>query len=916
MAKKYLYGNLNQDTVRPNYGGASTDSLTIHVDNDNMIISGEVKWDAALGELAHKAYPGDKGARNYAKILELSALMEEEIATAQKNRSDLTSIVNGIEKSFNALTAELTTAVKNEAEVRSVADAELLSRCVDEATRALEAENELLKLLKQEITTREKLDNDLLTRVDKLSGLSVESIEEIQSYVDEEQKRAQKAEAELAKSIEAETARAIMAEESLVNHFDIATNTLQKEIRDTEEALASETTARILSNKLIEDVVQNESARAQEVEAELYTSISNINTQITELRVLIDNIPKSDNPVVDKSVEEIEEEIAEIEKTLTTISTSFTSQLKSLNDSITINNSKTADELQEIKNSVSFNTELISKLSGKLKDINKQLSNLDVALRTTQSLIAAETNERNNAISSVTRNIQSLDSKIASTDVAVSDLSTDVDTRFIKVTDSIQVVDSAVKTLNTAVVELYRNDQLSQDEFIQLNEQLKTVYKNISEISAAVTVENERATTAEKELGNQLKEVVELSSVQAQELKSVIDTLVILTSRVTNIELNESTQADINVETAEKIRSLESLLQAQVENLQKELQRNASQDDELVNRITEVETALADIPTVLRSVDEQLVNIRTLLVSFDASIENHEERITTLEEDQKQTATRISALTDGVENAVEFIQTELATHEQALTKHDVSTHQHDVDIEALQASIEFLNRTDSEIKDSIQKVDAERQSDSSLHQAHYAELVSRIEQEIKRALDADKELFSDTERNSGRITSLQLELTDVISNYVDELRAADTQLAEKVDVEHTLAEEAHVKLQSTINKVEEESLQRDDAIQDQIEVILNKKDSVPLIENEGELPEVYTQQGDKTFTIPVEKAVLADVVVRRDSTGNILLSTDTDKFTVHSAVSKLFVENIVKELREEISSISFDFIDGGNAPIE
>ena len=60
---------------------------------------------------------------------------------------------------------------------------------------------------------------------------------------------------------------------------------------------------------------------------------------------------------------------------------------------------------------------------------------------------------------------------------------------------------------------------------------------------------------------------------------------------------------------------------------------------------------------------------------------------------------------------------------------------------------------------------------------------------------------------------------------------------------------------------------------------------------------------------------MPEAVVRRDSVGNVLLATDTGVFTTHSAVSKLFVDNVVSELRKEISSISFDFIDGGNAPI-
>ena len=442
MAKEYLYGKLNQETVRPNYGGSTTDSLIINVDNDKMVISGEVKWDAALGEVAHRAYPGDKGSRNYFKILELSAQLEEEISRAEKSRLSVESKVGELEKTVKTLNTSLTNEIRTEAALASEADRIIIEQCKAESERALKAESDLISALKQEVLSRESADTDLIRRLDDLSG-----------------------------------------------------------VRD-----------------------------------QLNTAVSRIDAEIDE-------------------------------------------------------------------------------------------------------------------------------------------------------------------------------------------------------------------------------------------------------------------------------------------------------------------------------------------------------------------------------------------HKLALIKYDVSTHQHDVDIADLQTDVKTLNNTDLELDKKIKIVDEQRSVDAEIHNAHYQELVSRLEQEIKRSIAADASLLLDTSRNSGRITSLQIDLTNVISKYVQDLMRADAELDERISYEHTQAEEYKEKILNEVEDVAAESLQRDNALQAQIEILTDNKNSVPLIENDGTIPEVYSQQGNKTFTVPLEKDVVPDSVVRRDSEGNVLLTTNPDVFTAHSAVSKLFVENIVSELRKEISSISFDFIDGGTAPL-
>ena len=919
MAKKYLYGNLNQDTVRPNYGGSTTDSLVINVDNDKMIISGEVKWDAALGELAHTAYPGDKGARNYNKIQELTAQLEEEIARAAKSRSSVESKVGQLENSVKALDTTLTTAIRTEAAIASEADSIILQQCRNEAERAIAEEAKLLAQLKAEALARENVDTEVLKRLDALSGLSSDCIEELHSIILAEQTRAVGVEKQLQQELDSEIARAAQSETEIISSVNKVAADLRSEVARIDASIVAEQTNCAIAHDSVTELVEVESTRAQEAEDKLNEDILALHTTLSSLesafQQLVEKSTNSSNVEIQAELENIRDELEVVKQETSHGFSELEKEISKLETTQITNEKEVAKQLRSLTQSVSLNTDLVSKLSGKLRDINAQLASLDVSIRDTQASVAHEATQRQASDVKIEKSITTLDTKADKISATLNSQIEIVDSKTTKLANSIQLVDSAVKEINVHVQQLVAADLITAEEFNQLNEQLKTVYNNIGVLRADIDAEVTRAQSAEKNLEQKLIEVKEESNVTSTLIQSLTAALQSVKETVSALTIQLEQNQSMDESTAQDIM----LLQSDIQSLRNELESRSVQYEETLNnvvqRINVTDEQLAFIQPQIDGLKTTInliqTNLGSLTIDYNrivAGFEQLDNTIETLDD-------RISGVQDQLDNTTSRIDSTLEDHRVALVKHDISTHQHDVDIADLQTAILRLDNQDDSLDEKISAVDASRAADSNLHIEHYHELVSRLEQEIKRAIAADESLLIDTDRNSGRITSLQLDLTNVISKYVQELTQADAALDDKISYEHNLSDEYRAKILDEVNDVAQESLQRDNALQAQIEIINGKKDSVPLIENDGELPELYAQQGDKTFTIPVEKAVVPESVIRRDSVGNVILSTDTDAFTTHSAVSKLFVDNIVSELRKEIGSLSFDFIDGGNAPI-
>ena len=161
MAGKSLIGELNNAASRTRYTGSTTDSVRITVDNSNMTIRGDVIWTDALGEIASRAYPGDKGARNYQKIRELTAKLDNELAQASKFRSSSTTEL----KTIANMLGELQSALEDEICRAKQEENELHAKTTREIDRSITTDNELFRRIQDESSARKKSGAELVSMI-------------------------------------------------------------------------------------------------------------------------------------------------------------------------------------------------------------------------------------------------------------------------------------------------------------------------------------------------------------------------------------------------------------------------------------------------------------------------------------------------------------------------------------------------------------------------------------------------------------------------------------------------------------------------------------------------------------------------------------------------------------------------------
>lgn len=839
MTKKYLYGNLNQEAVRPNYGGSTTDSVTIHVDNENMVISGEVNWNAALGELANKAYPGDKGARNYQKILELSSILEQEVDAASKSRDTVESKVGYIEKFVNEQIRFLTDTIKNQSLDVDKQYKELLDQCIAEATRAISSESELLRQLKNEVTERTTIDDDLVKRLDKLENVSTSSFESIKTLVTNESARAQLVEYSLQKLISDETTRATSEENDLDFKINSLSDSFNKIVEDLRIFVDAESLKRSETDKNIEDLIRAESERSLTADNKLETRIISIEKELTNIPDVIDDNRKSIESIVTK-IESVTDDINDVNDAIKEESLKRQADINSvssrLDQEITLREESDSTlntnvrSIQTYIDSIVKDVEILENQSSNLKSRILKLEQLELDDKRT---FLAELTKLNTVSYNIEEQLDLVKLIISSLQKDVSSNRTDIESTQGSISDIISRIKSCENTLdnvNQIIVLLQHKNSVTEDTIRILSEKTDKLIDDTANLS--VTIEKE------------------------------------ITDRIDSDS-----------------RLLESLLQLK----------------------SKVDTDSLEIDGVKNTLTSQSILIKDLQSSSsvqDKLIENLQTKTETLSDKVTAQDTTLKKLDDK-------LSSQDVSHKKELVKHDDLLHEHEEEIETLKEDVTALINTDVRTSIDIAAVNTRLDEEIELHRSHYRKLLEELQSEINRAINQDKEHINEIQRNSNRITQLQTDLTNVITRYVDELRKADYELNDKLAYESYKIQEWKTQTLKSLENVSEESLQRDSILQEQIEELQTRKDSVPIILNDGSTEELYAQRGDVTSTIPVEKSPVAGSVVRRDSVGNIILVTDEELLTDYSAVPKTFVKNLVDELRSELT---YDFIDGGTAP--
>lgn len=307
---KGLYGKLNKETAKPYYGGGSTDSLQIIVDNVNMLITGEVKWSDILGFTADKAYPGNLGKETTDLAYELSSKLEEEIAISTAARKQLMNLINLQGDELESFRKAIEQKLSDETSRAQSKETEIVHSLLVETERAMKAEQDLLTQLTQEIQARQTDYEKLDFRIDTLDSISTEGIGALVEKLAEEIQRAKEAEQLLSKSLTEEKRRALVAEDNLkvlIDNLGVALTGIDNELRSIIEAVKSELSKDIQELKTQIDSEVNRAVKSeQEISDNLsklkedyqktkYTVIENKNKLDVQAQAISDNSARIDS---------------------------------------------------------------------------------------------------------------------------------------------------------------------------------------------------------------------------------------------------------------------------------------------------------------------------------------------------------------------------------------------------------------------------------------------------------------------------------------------------------------------------------------------------------------------------------------------------------------------------------------------
>lgn len=866
MAGKYLYGNLNQETVRPTYGGSTTDSVKVTVDNDTMIISADVIWDAALGEIAGKAYPGDSGARDYKLIQQLTEDLENEIKTASESRTNLSSKVEAINIDVNKKLTQLTNALTALSTSTSETDNEMLAKCAAETQRALGAEADLLELITNESKLRDEEDADLEKLINSLKTSNTTNQSQLQQLIADEATRAQEAEKNLAEDIKKLSATVTNTAEVLRGEIEKLADNASVDAVTFEAALAAEAKAREDADKALETKFDTKTAK-------LDSTIEHVETSVSTLQADVIKLDSADTALLNK-LTAAQSDIKDLRKDLTTAK----------------------EEIDNAKKSTALGNSL---LQSKLDQTNEDVADLEGKLNTAVDDLTF-------AIANVTKDVDTT-TKVAHKEL--TDTSKQLSDELAQKVTELQASDTATKT--------YTDDQVEavKEEVTNVQSSLTATQELVTDLQTRVVVLEAARSTIEARLDS--LEGADGSENYAQQIANINTVLLTVQNNIKTI--------DIELESVSK----------SVISLNDKLVANETADAELATTVETNTTAIAD--AVIR-----IVACEKAVLLINNSIATLEDRIATLETDISDIITDIANLQtqlgelnkqlNNVTLLAEEVREQDAKHDKQLDAHETRLLALESEVVQQDVIIEQIAEDTADVQADVDAVRTNLVIEQKARSSAIAIIRGALEDEIRRATAAEERLVDDIANNSTRITNCYNDLVELIDNYVTDLKIKDQQLYNAIaaiDIKTVKSQLTTLTSDFTIFKTEttanieavNTSIRVTEAkLQTQIDSIDVNKNSISKVPNDGSELTVYSQLGEETFVKLAAVEPIQDSIVVRDENGNIHISSDKTKITDDTAVSKSYVESLVKDLLKDVDidvdACTFDFIEGGKAPVE
>lgn len=399
--QKYLYGQLNQGTSSPaNYGGVTSDTAKVTVDNLNRTIRADVLWNAFTGETSDKAYPGDKGARNYQKIIELQSQLNDETLNFIGYKDSIEIQLSKISNDLNKLTVEAKESIQSEINRSKQIDDDLYNRLKEEINRAKKAERDLLNQLAA-ATTEWKTSVEMIQhQIDLLEGVSGEVVENIAKDLESEITRSVTKDEELSSAIRKEEDRAIASENSIKSTVKDFYQAQQQSNIEIIQSLEDEISKRETAISSVSGRIDTEIERSLKADADISELIRTQNRLISSQRQQVDNMYLQ--------VSDQQSRIEKLEEQTVVSDSAFSDQQNMINEHAS-KISENEENIHQIQTEVSKNTSSIDILS-KLVNRNKELFD--------------------NSLSSITNELRSVDNQSKKQIEQIQLLNREIDLRF------------------------------------------------------------------------------------------------------------------------------------------------------------------------------------------------------------------------------------------------------------------------------------------------------------------------------------------------------------------------------------------------------------------------------------------------------------------------------------------------------
>lgn len=456
--QKFLYGQLNQpNSSSANYGGVTTDTAKVTVDNQNRTIRADVLWNAFTGETSDKAYPGDKGARNYQKIIELQSKLNEENLRFIGYKDSIEAQLAKISNDLNKLTIESKEAIQTESNRSKLFDDDIHKKLLDEINRATKAENDLLTQLLRATSEWQTSIREIHEQIKSLDGISADVVESIRSDLSSEIDRSTKADAELNQKLTAESERAKETESLITSRLIEVSQLEKKNHTDVIDSLEREIDTREIAVRDINNRIDQEIERSLRADADLTDLLRTQNKALSYQRQTIDGMSVQ--------LASYDDRLESVEK-YTKDSTAELQNLSNQLESVSLAEAETSIKVEDIEQQVLESTSRLNKIDSTLK---RTVEATNISIDSILDRLDKVDESNSNQQQSIIILDKSIDDEMKEREKQFSSLESRIDVESGRATQSEELIQSSLSNLQKRTNERFSELTTDFDEFTTQN---------------------------------------------------------------------------------------------------------------------------------------------------------------------------------------------------------------------------------------------------------------------------------------------------------------------------------------------------------------------------------------------------------------------------------------------------------------